>query len=388
MSTRVILFLSVFLLVYSTGHYYIGLRCWQLLGAVFPLLSIRLYWLLFLLLAVSPLIGRFGGLYFSGKISSRINLVGAYWMAAAYYFFLLFLLVDGVCWGAAMLGLIPTRLLGVAAVVSGVAVFGLVSGLLFYGSWNARHPQIKYYDLSIAKAAGDLAELHIVMVSDIHLGSIVGNQRLEGLVSTINQLNPDVVLFAGDIIDENVNHFVEQKMPDTFRKLKPRFGSYAIFGNHEYIGGHAEQAVELLTAAKVTVLRDSYVNVDGRFSIVGRDDLTHQRMSGQPRKELAVIMEGIDRSLPVIMMDHQPFHLEEGQQQGVDLQVSGHTHRGQLFPNNWITQRVFEVDWGYLRKGNYQVIVSSGFGTWGPPIRIGNTPEVVDIKLHFIPATC
>jgi hypothetical protein len=387
MSTRVILFLSVFLLVYSAGHYYIGLRWWQLLGNIFPLLSIRVFWLLFLLLAASPLLGRFGSMYFPGMINDGINLVGAYWMGAAYYFLLLFLLVDGLCWGATMLGLIPPRLLSVVTAASGVAVFVLVSGLLLYGSWNARHPQIRYYDLSIAKAAGDLAELHVVMVSDIHLGSIVDNQRLEGLVSMINQLNPDVVLFAGDIIDENVNHFVEQKMPDTFRQLKPPFGTYAIFGNHEYIGGHAEQAVELLTEAGVTVLRDSYVNVAGRFSIVGRDDLTHERMSGQPRKELAVIMEGINHSLPVIMMDHQPFHLEDGQQQGVDLQVSGHTHRGQLFPNNWITQRIFEVDWGYLRKGNYQVIVSSGFGTWGPPIRIGNTPEVVDIKLHFTPAT-
>lgn len=94
-------------------------------------------------------------------------------------------------------------------------------------------------------------------------------------------------------------------------------------------------------------------------------------------------MEGLDRSLPVILLDHQPSHLEEAREQGVDLQLSGHTHQGQLFPFNLITKRIFATDWGYLRQGDFQIIVSSGYGTWGPPIRIGNHPEIVDITIHF-----
>ncbi|WP_407313306.1 hypothetical protein [Desulfosporosinus sp. SB140] len=94
-------------------------------------------------------------------------------------------------------------------------------------------------------------------------------------------------------------------------------------------------------------------------------------------------MQGVDHSLPIILMDHQPSHLEEPVGQGVDLQLSGHTHAGQLFPIRLITSRIFEDDWGYLRKGNFQLIVSSGYGTWGPPIRVGNTPEIVDITMTF-----
>ena len=105
--------------------------------------------------------------------------------------------------------------------------------------------------------------------------------------------------------------------------------------------------------------------------------------SKEPRNDLKTLLEGVNCTLPIIVMDHQPSNLAEPVQQGVDLQLSGHTHAGQLFPIGLITSRIFKDDWGYLRKGNFQLIVSSGFGTWGPPIRLGNTPEIVDITLTF-----
>ncbi|HBW35391.1 MAG TPA: metallophosphoesterase, partial [Desulfosporosinus sp.] len=107
------------------------------------------------------------------------------------------------------------------------------------------------------------------------------------------------------------------------------------------------------------------------------------RFSGAKRQDLETLMQGVNRSLPVLLMDHQPSQLAEPVEQGVDLQVSGHTHRGQMFPIQFITSRIFENDWGYLRKGDFQLIVSSGYGTWGPPVRIGNTPEIVDITIRF-----
>ncbi len=94
-------------------------------------------------------------------------------------------------------------------------------------------------------------------------------------------------------------------------------------------------------------------------------------------------MEGVDTSNPVLLLDHQPQNLDEAEKLGIDLQLSGHTHKGQFFPNNLITNRIFENDWGYLHKESLQVIVSSGFGTWGPPIRIGNKPEIVEILIRF-----
>jgi predicted MPP superfamily phosphohydrolase len=211
----------------------------------------------------------------------------------------------------------------------------------------------------------------------------VHNGRLLKLVEMIKELQPDLVLLPGDVIDENPGPFLEQDMVASLRRLAPEYGIYAVPGNHDYIGRQSEEIVRHLQGAGVHVLRDEYVKVAGSFYLVGRDDRSRGRFTGKERRGLDEIMQGVDRSLPVILMDHQPFQLEQAEGQGVDIQLSGHTHLGQMFPNNLITRKIFEVDWGYLRKGSLQVIVSSGFGTWGPPIRVGNSPEVVGINIHF-----
>lgn len=130
-------------------------------------------------------------------------------------------------------------------------------------------------------------------------------------------------------------------------------------------------------------MRDECRKIAGSFYLVGRDYQYGEGFAGPGRRELSRLMTGVDRSLPVIMLDHQPSNLGEGQEQGVDLQISGHTHRGQLFPFNLLTRRLFETDWGCLQKGGFQLIVSCGYGTWGPPIRVGSVPEIVDINIRF-----
>ncbi|MDD3364709.1 MAG: metallophosphoesterase, partial [Syntrophomonas sp.] len=122
------------------------------------------------------------------------------------------------------------------------------------------------------------------------------------------------------------------------------------------------------------------------FYVVGRDDASRHRFNGSERLELSTLMADLDKNkLPIMLMDHEPFNLDVSEKEGVDLQFSGHTHLGQLFPNNYITRAIYEQDWGYLRKNNFQAIVSCGFGTWGPPIRIGNRPEIVNVLVHFAP---
>jgi len=131
------------------------------------------------------------------------------------------------------------------------------------------------------------------------------------------------------------------------------------------------------------VLRDSSVKVADSFYIVGREDKYYEMISGNKRAEIWELMQGLELELPVILLSHQPVNLEEAKNAGVDLQLSGHTHKGQFFPFNFITRNIFEVDYGYLRTGNLQVIVSTGAATWGPPIRIGSSSEVVDILVNF-----
>jgi len=171
-------------------------------------------------------------------------------------------------------------------------------------------------------------------------------------------------------------------MVETFGELKPRLGTFIALGNHEYYGGEVKETVDSLEKVGIPVLRDSYVKIADSFYIVGRDDPAVSR-SGKLRKDLNMVLAGVDKSLPIILLNHQPIELDAAQKEGVDLQLSGHTHRGQIFPANLVTSRLYEKDWGYLKKDTLQLIVTSGYGTWGPALRIGNTPEIVNISITF-----
>jgi hypothetical protein len=222
----------------------------------------------------------------------------------------------------------------------------------------------------------------MVVASDIHLGTIIGRKRFDRIVSRINELNPDMILLPGDIVDEDLTPVINQNLGESLKNLKSKFGVFAVTGNHEYIGG-VEKACRYLADHGVEVLRDSAVKVNDCVYVVGREDRSIDRFTGKPRMPLSELMARVDKEYPVLLMDHQPFHLEEGANNGVDLQLSGHTHHGQLWPGNLISEKVYELSWGYKRKNGTQVYVSCGVGTWGPPVRLGNRPEIVNIHLRF-----
>ncbi|HUI65552.1 MAG TPA: metallophosphoesterase, partial [Bacteroidota bacterium] len=195
-------------------------------------------------------------------------------------------------------------------------------------------------------------------------------------------LKPDLILLPGDIVDEDLGPVIRENLGEMLRSLHARLGVYAVTGNHEYIGG-AEAAVAYLRDHGITVLRDSVAKLDNGLYVIGREDRSSTQFGGKKRRALSDLMSDVDRSHPLLLMDHQPFHLEEAAKEGIDVQLSGHTHHGQLWPLNYITEAVYELSWGYLRKGNTHVVVSSGVGTWGPPVRTGNRPEIVLLKLRF-----
>lgn len=375
------LMMSTFFLIYAAANYYVGLRFFQSFRSILePYLLF--YWIGFTILAIAKLVGRVGRNKFPGSADDIIIIVGDYWLAASYYFFLSWVVVD-------ILRFLNELLLpGVVFIQHpsfglGIGILLLVAVLLFYGTWNACNPRIQYYNLTVKKTVPGLSNIHAVMVSDIHLGVIVDNARLEDMVNKINDINPDIVFLVGDTIDEDVQRFIKQNMSEILSKLKPQYGVFAVLGNHEYIGSNSHLAIEQLQRAGIKVLRDEWTIVNDQFYIVGRDDFMAARMTGKRRLGLANIIQEINHDLPIVLMDHQPYNLGEGQLNGIDLQLSGHTHHGQFFPNNFITQNMFENDWGYLRKGDCHVIVSCGFGTWGPPIRIGNYPEIIDLRITF-----
>ena len=374
--------LAVILLVYSGINYYVFNHGWKALtgAGVFR----TAFATVFIIAAAAYPIGRILESFARGSVSNFLVWIGSFWLGALLYFLLAVLVID--------LGrLVFSRLPGFDIFLRGYThhvnrwLFGVVAAaviaVMSVGYHNALHPVIKTLRLSIDKRVPGLSGLHIVMVSDIHLGLIVDEQRLADIVARVNDLEPDIIVLAGDVIDEDIGPVAEQNMAATLSRLHAPRGVFAVTGNHEYIGG-AEEAVRYIEKAGVTVLRDQWKLVDGFFYLVGRED----RMAayrGVRRKTLDEVLSGIDLSRPVVLLDHQPIGLREAELAGVDIQLSGHTHHGQLFPINLITSLVYERSWGYLKKGDTHYYVSSGVGTWGPPVRIGNTPEIVSLVLRF-----
>jgi predicted MPP superfamily phosphohydrolase len=263
-----------------------------------------------------------------------------------------------------------------------MSVTGLVGIVVLLGHINALNPRVKRIDIYVDKKAGEMKTLHIAAASDIHLGTLVGPRRTAKLVRMLNECKADMILFAGDIVDEDLAPVIRYDLGRSLLKLKAPLGVYAITGNHEYIGG-ADAAVEYLETHGVKMLRDTVIKIKDSFYIAGRNDRDSKRFSGKDRKALGDLLHGVDLTFPVIMMDHQPFNLQQVVDAGVDFQISGHTHHGQLWPFNYITDAIYEVSWGYKQKGNSQFYVSSGYGGWGPSVRTGNRPEILDIYVTF-----
>lgn len=382
-----VLAIFLFVILYGGINVWIGWRAWQGLFQYLPLGAAwhPIYWILFAALAFSYVWGRMLQTYLPAALNRLIAYLGAYWLASLFYLIFMLLLIEGFRYLNRFLSILPHSLTARPAfsMIVGLLVLGCLSGILLYGTWNAQHPRIQHYALQISKSAGNIHDLHAVMVSDLHLGAINQNTQLNRLVKQVNALHPDLVLFAGDFFDENVEVFVKQKMATSLEALKAPYGVYAILGNHEYISGHPQEAMRYLSEAGITVLRDQMVDIAGNITLVGRDDISGIRFNGRKRADLSTLLHTVNTQRPILVLDHQPSHLEEAEQQGVDLQLSGHTHRGQLWPCQWITERLFATDWGLLVKGPFHLIVSDGYGTWGPPIRIGNHPEIVDLQIRF-----
>jgi uncharacterized protein len=374
------IFLSIILVVYGLVNYYIFIRGWQAIPKGTSLKTI--YLTLFLVLSLSYVIGRLLENYALSFVSDFFIWVGSFWLAFMVYFLFAVILVDLLRLANSLFGIFPsfiTTNYDKAKEITAAVILAITVITVFAGHINALIPDMKKLDLAISGKTGAGKIIRIAAASDIHLGTLVGNGRLSSLVKKINSFNPDLVLFPGDIVDEDLGPVIRNNMGEILKSIKSKYGVYAITGNHEFYGG-VQAAVKYLTDHGIIMLRDSVVQVDG-INLVGRDDLTVNQV--KQRAPLSELMKSVDRSYPVILMDHQPFNLQEAVDNGVDLQLSGHTHHGQLWPFNFITKMVYELSWGYMKKGNTQFYVSSGYGGWGPPVRLGNRPEIL-----FITLTC
>ncbi len=377
-----IIFLTIALSIYGAGNIYVFIRGYNALPEI-PLIR-RAYSLMFLFLALSFILGEFiekSGIIFGNRI---LVLIGSYWLAFLLYCILFTACIDLVRASNFLFHFLPAADRMRAASVPQklmtlVAALSLI--IVAAGSYIAAHPRIKTIDLYIDKPKTGAPRIDIIMISDLHLGSIIGRSRLEALVHTINKYGPDIVLIPGDFFDENLKPVIEDNMGGIIESIKSRCGIYAVTGNHEYIGG-AENAVAYMRKHKIHVLRDEAVRIDG-LTVIGREDRSINRFTGKKRRDLGELLKGIDMNLPVIVMDHQPFNIRESADCGIDLHLSGHTHNGQLWPVNFITDMIYDVAYGYVVSGKTHIYVSSGYGTWGPPVRTSGWPELIVFRLRF-----
>jgi predicted MPP superfamily phosphohydrolase len=381
-SYQFLIFFSIVLLIYSLINYYIYIRGMQAL----PLsISFRKWYpWIFLFVSASYVIGRFLERAWISPVSSFFTFVGSFWLALMVYLLMAVLVIDLVRLVLYFLpkpAFLANNYVEVKRIMF-LAITCIVGIIVLIGHINALNPRVKRVDIKIDKKAGQLKTLHIAAASDIHMGTLVGPRRTAKLVRMLNECNADIILLAGDIVDEDLAPVIHNDLGRSLLKLKAPLGVFAITGNHEYIGG-AEAAVKYLETHGIRMLRDTSIKIEDSFYLVGRNDRDSKRFSARERKNLDKVLEGIDFSLPVLMMDHQPFNLQQVADAGVDFQLSGHTHHGQLWPFNYITNAIYEVSWGFKQKGNSHFYVSSGYGGWGPPVRIGNRPEILDIYITF-----
>lgn len=376
------IFLSLVLGIYVVANGYIFIRGWN----AFSWIGTNRYWAggLFVAVVLAYPFSRLSEGSVPAPLTHASTYLGAFYLAAMVYLFLTTLAIDLVGLAGHLLpffqGFLKARPHGAYRFVPVGVVIG-VMGLIWIGHLNALDVRTRILELTIRKQAEGGETLNIVVASDLHLGKIIGNSRLGSIVRKINELQPDLVLLPGDVVDESADHLKEEETIRRLLEIRSRYGVFAVTGNHEYYANLPATVAEL-ERGNVRVLQDAWVKIADSFYLIGRKDRTAEHYGGG-RRPLRELLEGVDRRYPLILMDHQPFHLEEAKDNGIDLQVSGHTHHGQLFPFNLITRMVYELSWGYLSKGETHYYVSSGVGTWGPPVRIGSVPEIVQIKVRF-----
>jgi uncharacterized protein len=373
------LFLLVIFGIYSAVHVYTFFK----IKAAFPFGIIPGIFLgLFMaVMTCSPIIVRMlerHGYEFAARVMSYI---GYSWMGILFIFFSLSLLFDLYRLFIYAAGLIIHRDLAAiipASAVSFLTLTFLALCIALYGYFDALNIRPEMITIKTSKIPATIHRLRIAQISDVHLGIIVRQGRLRSILKVIQEANPDILVSTGDLVDSQIDSL--SSLADTIKEIQPPYGKYAVTGNHEFYAG-LPHALEITTRAGFTVLRNDGFTVSGLINIAGVDDPTGKYLGlsdGMPEEQL---LSRLPRDKFTLLLKHQPI-IREGALGLYDLQLSGHTHQGQIYPFRYMVQIFFKhiAGWYDLPKGSH-LYVSRGTGTWGPPIRFLSSPEVTVIDL-------
>lgn len=381
---RHLLFNIVLVLVYCLSSVYLGLRGWQAFGSQLnmPLYIIVLAGLSLVLPVAAYLLDQGREARIPVKI---IAYAGFYWTAFFIYTVILmagteFFRLLNLISGKSLTRLLPAGLLNYRQAALWAAI-GISLVLMGVGTWLARRPRITGYLLKVDKPLPRSRPLRIALLSDIHYGSLVSTANLETMCRRVNAQHPDLILLAGDLIDNSLDMIRQTDFIAHMSRLKASLGVYAVLGNHELINADEQETIRFYQAAGIRVLLDETVDIDGQLILAGRRERSTE-YSG-PLNQLSPddLLANIDNRRPVIVLQHQPADLYDIAAAGADLSLAGHTHGGQLFPLNIFNRRHFDQTAPYRILDGLQSIISDGYGTWGPPIRVGSRSEIVLIDL-------
>lgn len=375
---------AIMLLVLIGTNSYIALRIYQGVKCIIPQISAAIFFIIGLFLVIPFILGFLRSqLPLPASVKNTLGVISSYWMGIFLYLLFYFVVADAVILllriTKVMSGPVPQN----TYIISGLLVILATIVTVGYGLYNAGRIKHVYYEIILEEKIMP-SELKIALISDLHLGALKSEKRLGKIVRDINDLEPDIVCITGDIFDNDfyaIHNPNESK--NLLKSIKSRYGVYACLGNHD-AGKTINKMLNFLKRSNIRVLNDEYVVIDDRVVLVGRLDPSPIGGFGDmKRKDMEDVITGVDKSFPVIVMDHNPANIGEYENKA-DLVLSGHTHRGQVFPGNLVTWAMYVVDYGYYRKdgNNPHVIVTSGAGTWGLPMRVGSNCEIVSIKLR------
>jgi len=380
MKDIIIFWIIVSLAIYMPLNLYVFLKgnlALDLTGVWF-----RIYLAAFILVALVFPASRILRVVAPGAPAMITSWIGSFWLAALFYLFLLGLVVDIIRFINFVVPFMPAFVEANRVVIGRTvtAVVGVSLMVTFiYGYFNAKYVRVREIPIMLETLTENKNPLTVAFVSDIHIGYEVGERHLADIVEKINAADPDLILIGGDLLEEPP--VLIEDMLDTLSQLDAEYGVYATVGNHEFYTG-LTAGRDYMERAGIRLLIDEVETVEGLVNVAGLVDPTGNRTGLGTRDAFRGMMEGRDPTLPTILLYHSPVRTDEIASSGaVDLMLSGHTHNGQFFPVNMITDRLFRVAYGQAEVEGMHLYVSSGAGTWGPPIRVGSASEVVIFTL-------
>jgi len=316
--------------------------------------------------------------YVDGSFFYYLVMVAEYYLPVMLYLFLFYLLIDLGLVILKKLKIISLKLLETQKfklILFGVIML-LVTIIMFKGIYNFNHTAIRQYTIEADKKSSHISQLKIAMAADFHLSDVTQKYFMHQFIEKINSIQPDIVLFVGDIVESDRPSTKMQYFEKQMQKIDSKYGVYAVEGNHDiYRSNHS---YDFIQNAHINLLQDTVITIDNSFQVIGRRDRHHR-----DRKTVVELLKNATDTLPVFLLDHQPYHLENAHQNGIDVQFSGHTHHGQLFPLNYITEMIYELSWGYQKINNTHFFVTCGVQGWGPQVKTGSRSEIMEVNINF-----